>query len=183
MPVWCCWDITYVSLLFQPGCLHYPHHLGRWKGRSLRWHLSNGCQCGLFSPGGSQLSLFLCVFSHYLFLVHCCKINGSKSREASLPVRKAPSVLFSISISVHSVDLTHSYVPLHQWKTKQQLTVVMRTTISLHSHSSHFPSPVQFTVEYISSYWTQEDTLNLALTHAIHSGTRSLDSFHCEVWC
>lgn len=130
----CCCDNNYVSLFLSQAVYIIFTDKVDGKGEAFVDIFQNAVSVCCFLQGAvssTALSLFHSVFSHSLFLVHFCKINGSKNWEASLPVRKAPSVLLSISISVHSVDLTYSYVPLHQWKTKQQkLTAVMRTTIS-----------------------------------------------------
>lgn len=48
----CQFGAAETSLMFQ--CIF--SHLGRWKERNLCWHISNGCQCVPFSPGGSHLS-------------------------------------------------------------------------------------------------------------------------------
>lgn len=134
-------------------------HLGRWKERNLCWHISNGCQCVLFSPGGSHLSLSL---SHH------CKFNGTKSWAASPTIAKAPSVLLALAYRCGD-DSTHSYVPLHQWKAKQQLTAVMRTTIS--STHNQVLSPVQVTVEYISPHWKKRSKIS---PHTCHSSCYTL---------
>lgn len=120
--------------------------------------------CAVFSRGQSTLPLPL---SHSLTLspppVHCCKINGSKSREALPTTRMAPSVLLSISILVCGADSTHSYVPLHQWKAKQQLTAVMRTTISF-THNQVL-SPAQITAEHMSSRWRRRSKISPHTCH------------------
>lgn len=100
----------------------------------------------------------------------CCKINGSKSREALLTTRMAPSVLLSISILVCGADSTHSNVPLHQWKAKQQLTAVMRTTISF-THNQVL-SPAQITAEHMSSRWRRRSKIS---PHTYHPSHRSQD--------
>lgn len=79
---------------------------------------------------------------------------------------------FNISISVCCDDSTHSYVPLHRWKAKQQLTVVMRTTIS--SAHNQVLSPVQFTVEYVSSNWRRHSKISPHTYSNIHCAT------HCS---
>lgn len=123
--------------------------------------------CAVFSRGQSTLPLPL---SHSLTLssppVHCCKINGSKSREALPTTRMAPSVLLSISILVRGADSTHSYVPLHQWKAKQQLTAVMRTTISF-AHNQVL-SLAQITAEHMSSRWRRHSKISPHTCHPSH---------------
>lgn len=137
----------------------------------------------LFLPGAvSSVSLSVFVFS--LFLVHCCKINAFFKKLRGLPDSEKGSISAFLSLAYHCtvLNLTHSYVPLHQWKTKQQLTAVMRTTIS--SAHNQVLSPVQLTVEYISSYWIQEDTLKLA-PQTCHSLWYTLFTrwYHCGVRC
>lgn len=150
MPVWCCWDIPFMSQYICSQTLHniFFYLLSSKRGRSIGCNLSNSCPCVLFSQGGGGGGQSVCtlpsvalsarLLSHQLTVANviAAKLRGLGGSD------RGSIRAFSISISAHSVDSTHSCVPLHQWNAKQQLTAVMRTTISSAHNQVFLPSAI-----------------------------------------